>query len=572
MKTTRTILGNDARKAVYKGVNAIADPVGRTLGPEGKNALLYRNLNRGARITNDGYTVAEVQEPKNQFVRLAARIFKESCQKTNQKAGDGTTTTAVIGGKLFNDIYATLTEGHSEFVSKKGKKQGTQSLRRAIIESAGKVKEKIKKAAKPVKSKADIEKIATVSVEDAELGKIVADIAWKVGTDGFIDVVEGYKGEIEVEESQGMRFPAKVAAKAFVNKPEKYEMVAQDCPVLITNYNLDNATESAKLFQMLNGFTSKLIVMCPSFSENVLVNMVGATKSGYFFYPVKVPSLRTEQLEDLAIFCGAKMIDKGKGHILNNVKWNDLGFLEKLIVKDTENKEDATALGGKGERAEGGDSEVKKRIDVLKGQLAEQRHDNFRKLMERRIASMASAGGIIRVGGITEAESLYKKLKIEDAVNACKAALRGGYVKGGGLCLKEIADKMSDSDPLKAAIAEPYERIQASVDGGVEITDDIIDPAEVPFYAVENSVSVVSTLITVDIITPEWDDPIHGEGEHAIANSIHELGLAYRRHHGLIKENEELAERDEIMSRTGGHTAEELVTLDNITGSTMPSE
>jgi len=584
-RSTQTLLGAKAREAIYKGVNAIYNPVSRTLGPEGKNALLYRTFNRGSRITNDGVTVSEVQEPKDPFVNLAANAFKEGCKRTNEKVGDGTTTTACIGGKLFNDIYEKMSENSSMFVQKQS--VGVMTLKRQILESAEKVKKEIKKRAKKVESLQELEDIATVSVEDRELGKIIAKMAWDVGVDGFIDVTEGYKGEIETEVIKGFRFPAKVSARAFVNKPERYEMVVEDCPVFVTNYKLDNANEFAQTFRALNSFTSKIIVIAPEFSENVLVNMVNATKAGYFFHPVKTPSLRTEQFEDLAIYCGAKFINKEKGHRMSNVQKEDLGFLKKLVVKDTENKEDATAIGGKGELEETmsytedveveengkkkskkvikekQSSQIAERVAMLKGQLAETRQEQFKKLLERRIASMTSAIGVIRVGDTTEASSLYQKLKIEDGVYACKAALRGGYVKGGGLCLKEIADELSDDDPIKGAITHPYELIQSSVEGGIKIDDTVIDPAEAVYYAVEHAVGVVSNLITVEIITPEMPDPIHGEGEQSIAKAINEYVISSKIHLGQLKENEAEMERDRLNALTNGLTIEEFSQQDN---------
>src|SRR3990167_7965669 len=182
-RPTKTLIGQKARKAILDGVNAIAIPVGMSLGPQGKNALLYRTFNRGSRITNDGYTIGEVQEPKDVSVALAARAFKEMCKRTNEKVGDGTTTTAIIGGKLMNDVYNLLTEGSSEFTAKKTK-IGVMTLKKKILESAEKVKAEIKKVAIPIKTLEDLEKIAIVSVEDKELGKIIAKMAWETGIDG----------------------------------------------------------------------------------------------------------------------------------------------------------------------------------------------------------------------------------------------------------------------------------------------------------------------------------------------------------------------------------------------------
>lgn len=585
-RITRTIIGDKARKIILEGVNAIGIPVGMTLGPQARKALMYRTFNRGSRIVDDGHIVAECQEPKDPFVRLAANTFKEACKRTNEKVGDATATTAVIGCRLYNDCYNLLTEGNSSMVGKsKGLsgRIGVSTLKSKVLSSAEKVKEEIKNVAKKIETKSDLEKIAIVSVGgDEALGKVIALMAWEVGVDGFIDTVEGYKGEIETEIIKGFRFPAKPGAKAFVNNPARYEMTAVDCPVLITNHALDNGGDISGVLQRMNQQTSKIIVLAPSFSENVLVNMVNAVKQGYFIYPVKVPSLRTDQFEDLAIYSGAKFVDKNKGNSLRNIMFGDLGFLEKLIVKDSEAKEDAIAMGGKGEQEvivsyseasnskepngkkkkeykEKMSSPIKERIETLKSQLAEQSQESFKKLLERRIASIASAVGVIRVGDSTQASSLDRKLKIEDAVYACKAALRGGYVKGGGLCLKEIAEKMPDDDILKQALIEPYNLIQASVDGGIEIKDEIIDPAEAEYYAVEHATGVVANLITVEIITPELEDIQPSDGYLAIAREVGHIGLSMRKQQGLLRENEEEMERD----RLNGLTNDEIISLDN---------
>lgn len=567
-RPTITLEGAKARAAVLRGVNSVYSPVRRTLGPEGKTALLYRTFGRGSRITDDGVTVADTVEPKDPHVRLAAQAFKEACKRTVEKVGDGTTTTAVIGGRLMNDIYS-MTEGNSsEFTARKSSQSiGVATLRAKILATSAKVQAKIKEKAVVVTDLGDLERIATISVKDAALGKVIAKMAHQVGVDGFIDVVEGYKGEIETEIIKGFRFPAKPGAKAFVNNPARYEMLMEDFHVLITNYALDNASEVAHLFKSFNEHTSKIIVIAPSFSDDVLINMVAAVKAGYSIMPVKVPSLRTEQFEDLAINCGARFIDKNKGRSLRSVTFHDIGFVEKMVIKDTEAREDAVVTGGAGTREvlKAGDelaktSAVKDRIEMLKGQLAETREEQFKKLLERRIASMSSAIGVIRVGDSTQASALYRKLKIEDAVYACKAALRGGYVKGGGLCLKEIVEELDlpDTDILKAALLEPYILIQASVEGGIEITDDIIDPAEAVYYAVEHATGVVAALAMVEVITPELEQEDPGEGNFAIAKMVGELAIAMKLHLGLIQANEVEMERD----RMKGITVDEMVALD----------
>src|SRR3990167_6177955 len=232
-RPTHTLLGEKAREAVWKGVNAIYNPVKITLGPYAKRALLYRTMNRGSRIVDDGYQVAEVQVPKDIHVRIAADTFKESCRKTNQKVGDLTTTTAIIGGRLFNDGYGLLSDGASELTAKRLGTIDAVELRQHILRSAHIVKEEIKRRAKKVETLEALEHIAFISVNDFELGKNIAKMAWEVGADGCIDVMEGYKGEIEYDVVSGMRFHAKPAHKAFLTNKDRFEMVAENAAVIV---------------------------------------------------------------------------------------------------------------------------------------------------------------------------------------------------------------------------------------------------------------------------------------------------------------------------------------------------
>lgn len=598
MRPTQTLTGIKARDKILKGVNAIYHPVAMTLGPEGRNALLYRVWGRGPRITNDGATVANVIQPKDVFERLAAEAFREACLKTNERVGDGTTTTTVIAGKLYNDIHHLIISNTSRLTG--GGKIGVRAMRKNILQSAERVKEKIKARAVKVETRETLEKIAAISTGDEKLGKLVSAMAWKVGVDGFIVVTEGYKTEIETEEMEGMRFHAKVPAKGFLNNPGRFEMIAKDCAVIITNYALIDPNQFADAINpILKATNNNLIIIAPEFSQAILEDMYrsmfavaqdGSTvrKPGINIFPVIVPQLRTEVMEDIAVFCGAHLIDKNKGRSWASVKPADAGFLEKLIVKDVEAKEDAVALGGKGTRVvektdiseveekrirknkAGEDEEytTKEKISTkrettelaeyiakLKGQLEETRTETFKNLIRQRIGGMSSAVGIIRVGDTTRASSLYNKLKIEDAVNACKAALRMGYVKGGGLCLKEIADEMPDDDMLKPVLAEPYKIIQDSFDEPLEIDDNVIDPAEVPYYSVEHAVGVVANLITCDITIPEWEDPINGEGEFAIAKAILNMVATQKIQYGQIKANDEETWKDAM----GGLTTQEYM-------------
>lgn len=551
-KPTRVLLGPAARKAIIRGVNAIYMPVRETLGPEGGNALLPRTYNRGNRITNDGVSIAKMIEPLNEFEQEAAHAFREASEKTNEKVGDGTTSTVVIGGHLINEVFAKL-EGASSVIRTKsaGGKMGVMKLRREMREAMKAVLEEIKKRSVKIKSVEDLEKVATISVEDPELGKIVAKMAWDVGMEGFIDVTDGVKGDIETEVIKGMRIPAKIPGRAFMNRPDRFEMTMQDTPCIVTNFALDNPTAINDFTQHLT--TSKLVLFAPSFSDGTLLSLIASIKQGFLIYPVAVPSLRTEQFEDLSVYVGATFINKDTGKKLEGIREADCGFLEKLVVKDTDAKEDATVIGGRGEKdgnvamGEGNElktkSAVQQRIEILKGQIEETKVELHKKLLEKRIASISAAVGIIRVGSSSQAESLYLKLKIEDAVYACKAALQEGYVKGGGLCLKEIAEALPESI-LTGALKAPYEQIQSNAEGSLEIGDEVIDPAKAVRLEVEHAVSVTSQMVTLKIIVAEPREKNPAEGYEAIARAIDLFTRLQGRQWGLIKENQDEIDAD----------------------------
>lgn len=537
---TETRIDAEARKAILRGVNCVYEPVRRTLGPAGANALLFRTFNRGPRITNDGVTIAETVQPKDPFVKIVAEAFKEAAKRTNELAGDATTTTVVIGGHLINKTFKQLAEGPSVIGARK---YSPMKMKNEMLLALDDVVKKIKEHTSPVKDLKTLEKIATVSVEDEQMGKMIAGMVFDIGGKGHIDVVEGFKGYIETDVIKGLRFPAKVPAKGFINNPDRHEMVAIDSHVLVTNYNLDNVRE---IGETINGFINgsnikKLVIMAPKFSEQVLIELFAANKNGYAFLPVMVPALRTDQYEDVCTYFGATFVNKEAGKKIGSVLPSDLGFVDKLVVKDVEAREDATALGGKGSKTKA----VEERIKTLESQARETKTPAHKKLLERRIAGMSSAVGVIRVGAPSQAEGLYKKLKIEDAVYACKAALEEGYVKGAGVMLSNIADELPENI-LTESLKAPYKQIQENAQEELKIGTSIIDPAKAIRLAVEHAVSVAAHLITVRIITPEIPDDNPADGYNNIANAIMAYTTMWGKREGLVKDGEDEAAREQL--------------------------
>ena len=532
---TKTFLKGDARKKIVKGVNEVYSALRLTLGVGGRNAMIPRTMNRGSRVTNDGYTISENIEPKDPHINQAANFFKEGSKKTNEKVGDGTTGTAVLGGHLYLESEKKIPNDN---IPSAGKNSfDVMSMRRDMLDWKVKVLEEIKKRSKEIKNLKELEKIALISIEDERASKIVAKMIWELGVDNYVDVTEGYKGEIETEEIKGMRFPAKTAARAFVNKKERFEMIAEDSHVFVTNHKLDNPYDVVGIIN--NVKVSKLIIIAPDFSEQVLFSLIQTIKNGIFVYPVKCPALRTEQLEDLAVYTGATLCDKDKGNRLDKVTKDYLGFADRIVVKDTEVKEDAVLIGGRA--AKRSPTLIKARQKMLKQQMNEAKNSISKEQLKRRIANMSSAVGIIRVGASTDAESLYLKLKIEDGVYACKAALQEGYVKGGGLCLKEIAEELP-KNILTESLKAPYNQIQENA-GGIKIGKDVIDPAKVVSLIVEHGVSIASHLITTDILTAEMPD-VPNTGNDKIARAISHFVYFNAKEKGMLRDSEIEQEKD----------------------------
>src|SRR3990167_1677861 len=409
---TPVIFDNKAREKILKGVNIIYEAVRRTMGPQGGNALIYGLYSRPYRLTNDGYTVAEIIELKDPHEKLAAAAVQDAAKRTNLLAGDGTSATCVIAGKLINTILPEIsrvgeTVGFERAFDKKVKRLGVMDIKRALFKTKDEAVAKLKAMSKKIESLEDLVKIATVSVEHEEYGKTIAEMSWKVKTEGYIDILEGFGGKIETEVIEGARFPAKIPAKIFVNKLERYEMEVAEAPVLLTNYVIDKHIMSVFLGKLQN--LPKLTIIAPEFKDSALVTMAQINKKNaeLIYAPVKVPSLKTVQFEDVEVFTGARFINKDRGDKPENVSNADLGFLSKLIVKDADLREDCIALGGKGTQKRTlkeldvkmmvDETSVDQRIRQLKEQLKETREEGQKHLLQRRIAGLSSAVGVIRV-------------------------------------------------------------------------------------------------------------------------------------------------------------------------------
>jgi len=570
MKSTKLLLGVKAQEKILAGVNRVYEPLKLALGPNSARALMYNTWNRGPRMTEDGYTIAGVIDPEDEFEKLVKDAFEEAVKRTNEEVGDGTTSTAVVAGALINGGF-NLFSGRELAIRVEGSHETPKKARRKMLELSKVVQEKVRARAKKVETKEELNQIALISTGDEKVAKLVSDVVWEVGTDGFVDVVEGFKGEIETEIIKGARFPAKPADRAFLNNKKKFQMVAEQCAVAITDYKIDNEAQARAYFEGMLRNNKKVVVIAPNFSTKVL-QMIYQTvfkpvkqgdaivlqPTGIDIYPIKAPSLRTEQWEDLSVYFGANFISEKSGRKLESIKDEDLGFAEKVVTTDTEAREDAIAVGGRGSQRRKvqinnsemeATSPLEERIETLKAQVDEERQQSFKNLLRRRIASLGAGVAVIRVGASTQAESLPMKLKVEDAQYACKAALQDGYVRGGGLCLKDIADELEKERQdapafFLEALRAPYEQIQTNNEEPFEIPEDVIDPTKVVCQIVENAVEVAANLLTVKILIPEVDEKPPYEGYKAIAKELAIYNMLFARKEGIQRENLEEMQAD----------------------------
>jgi chaperonin GroEL len=480
--------GEEALQKIKIGVNKVADIVKRTLGSYGRNVIVDRGLYRTPKVTNDGVFIARSIVPlKDEHENMAARTLVEAARETDRKVGDGTTTAIVIAQKIINKAL----EGSGV---ETGTTKNVLSTFKEIQKTKDEIIMKLDDMANTAK-KTDIINIAATSVEDPELGKVIGEMAIKLGKNGIIDVVDGFTGEIETEIIDGMEFNGKYAHESFVTNKDRLEAIYTEVPVLITNNRFDSE-EIDEVHNQLQIIVNKVIetgnrhcvIFAPFFSKLMMTEMIKLVAKKFAILPLKIPSLLDGELEELAIFTEANFFDKEQGDdmykMIDLLKAKDFGRASKIVVNDDK----AKVIGGNGD--------TKARIKTLQEQIKVEKLPEFRMKLERRIASIASGVGVIKVSSPSETETGYKILKVEDAGNACKAALEEGVVPGGGLALKKLAEDLPDDNVLKEALLAPYKQIQLNAGGKLEIPDTVIDPVKVTKCALDNACSVAGTLIT----------------------------------------------------------------------------
>ncbi|MBD3238444.1 MAG: chaperonin GroEL [Candidatus Moranbacteria bacterium] len=511
-----------ARQQMLSGINQVADAVKVTLGPRGRNVVLDKGFGAPT-ITNDGVTIAKEIELKDKFENIGAELVKEVASKTGDNAGDGTTTATLLAQKMATEGMKTVAAGANPIEVKRGVQKGVEAVVKAIQKMAKPIKEKDKKA-----------QVATISAQDAEVGKMIADAMEEVGDDGVITVEESQTFGLEKEIVEGMQFDKGYISPYMVTNTDKMEAEMKEPVILITDKKISAINEILPLLEKVTQAGKKEIVIISEEVEGeALATLVVNKLRGTFnALAVKAPGFgdnRKEMLEDIAVLTGGTVISEDRGMKLENAELDMLGGCDKVVAT----KEDTTIVGGKGDEAK-----IKDRIANLRQQIEQSDSEFDREKLEERLAKLGGGVAIIRVGAATEVEQKEKQHRVEDALEATKAAVAEGIVPGGGVALiralkgltdiKTTGDEKIGVEILKNSLVEPLKQIAlnagkegsvivekvASLEGnkGYNAAKDkyedlvaagVVDPAKVTRSAIENASSVASMVITTEAVVTD---------------------------------------------------------------------
>ena len=510
--------GVEARKALEAGVNQLADTVRVTLGPKGRNVVLDKSFGAPL-ITNDGVTIAKEIELADPFENMGAQLVKEVATKTNDAAGDGTTTATVLAQAMINEGMKNLAAGANPIIMRKGMKKATD----AAVEA-------IKGMKKDVKSQADIARVAAISSADEEVGQMVADAMEKVSKDGVITIEESKTMKTELDLVEGMQFDRGYVSAYMATDMEKMEAVLDDPYILITDKKISNIQEILPLLEQLVQSGSKLLIIAEDIEGEALTTLIVNKLRGTFtVVGVKAPGYgdrRKEMLKDIAILTGGTVISEELGLELKDTTMDQLGRAKSVKVQ----KENTIIVDGCGDK-----KAIADRVAQIKAQIEETTSDFDREKLQERLAKMAGGVAVIRVGAATEAEMKEAKMRMEDALSAAKAAVEEGIIAVGGSAyvhaaaeVQKVVDGLEGDEKtggrivLKALEAPLFHiAANAGLEGSVIINKvkespvgvgydayneeyvdmveaGILDPAKVTRSALQNATSVASTLLTTE--------------------------------------------------------------------------
>jgi chaperonin GroEL len=524
MPAKQLLFDEEARRRLKDGVDALADALRVTLGPRGRNVVLEKKFGPPA-VVDDGVSVAREIELKDPFENMGAQLAREVATKTNDVAGDGTTTATVLAQAIVREGMRNVAAGANPMDLKRGIEKGVET-----------VVETLRDLAKPVAGKEQIGQVATLSGHDSEIGDVIADVMEKVGKDGVITVEEGKGIRLETEFVEGMQIDRGYISPYFVTNPDRMETVLDDPYILITDKKLSAVSDFLPVLERALQVTKNLVIICDDCDGEALATLVVNKLRGTInALAVKAPSFgdrRKAVLEDIAILTGGTYVTEEMGRKLENTQPTDFGRARRVVST----KDDTVIIEGHGT-----DEAIQARIKTIKAQVDDASSDFDREKLQERLAKLAGGVAVIKVGAPTEVELKEKKLRVEDALSATRAAVEEGIVPGGGVALLRGAaalgklEKSVSSDEwigvgiLRKALDEPLRMIaeNAGVEGMVVVDEvrrhkdgsygydaatgeycdlfehGIIDPAKVTRAALENAASIAALVLTTETLVAE---------------------------------------------------------------------
>lgn len=524
----KIIYGQQARESLQKGIDTLANTVKITLGPKGRNVVLDRKFGSPL-VTNDGVTIAKEIELKDSFENMGAQMLREVATKTNDAAGDGTTTATVLAQSLVKEGMKNVAAGANPMDIKRGMAKARDVAVKAIVNNS-----------QAVNGSEDIERVATVSAQDSYVGKLIADTMEKVGKDGVITIEESKTAETYSEVVEGMQFERGYITPYMVTDSEKMEAVIDDALLLITDKKISNIQEILPLLEEIVKAGKKLVIIADDVEGEALSTLIVNKIRGTFTcVAVKAPGFgdrRKEMLQDIAILTDGVVVSEELGYDLKETTMEMLGRARQVKVT----KENTTIVDGAGDK-----EEIKNRIARIKAQIETTTSEFDREKLQERLAKLAGGVAVLKVGAATEVEMKDKKLRIEDALSATKAAVEEGIVAGGGTALinaiprvKEFSETLTGDERTGAkillrALEEPVRQIafNAGLEGSViidkimsantvnygfdaqnEVYGDmlkagIVDPTKVTRSALQNARSVASMVLTTESLVSDEEEP-----------------------------------------------------------------
>ena len=525
------VFDEDARRALERGVNHLADAVKVTLGPKGRNVVIDKKWGAPT-ITNDGVTVAREIELEDPTENLGAQLAKEVATKTNDVAGDGTTTATVLAQAMVAEGLRSVAAGANPI-----------ALKRGVDAASAAVAEALMKAARDVEERSEVANVATISAQDAKIGEVIAEAFDKVGKDGVITVEEAPTMGIELEFTEGMQFDKGYISAYFVTDPERMEAVLEDAYILLTGSKISSMADFLPMLEKIAQTKKPLLVIAEDVDGEALSTLVVNKIRGLLnVVAVKAPGFgdrRKAMLEDMAVLTGAQVVSEEVGLKLDQVGLDVLGQARRAVVT----KDNTTIIDGAGEQ-----DAVQDRIRQLRAEIENTDSDWDKEKLQERVAKLAGGVAVLRAGAATEVELKEKKHRLEDAISATRAAIEEGIIPGGGSALVHVAGQLGDLGKkgdeatgvqiVRRALLAPARWIaeNAGVEGGVVVAriaelpvghgynaatneygdlmaQGVIDPVKVTRSAVQNAASIAGMLLTTEVLVSEKPEP-----EQAAAN------------------------------------------------------